>query len=413
MLKSIRKPYGIASLTVAIGLLGAAIFTALPGPATTQTYIVQGASLADAKAAVAAVGGEITHELGIIRSVGARLSKTQSVLLAETDGVRRLYSDRTLDLSASSVTHSVADNFDQAAFDNNDGTQSWSGEWVEINDDGFADTGKVRLNRGRLQLKKPSRGIYRSVDLSGSTSATLNLTYRRIGLASEREYVSIDVSDDGGVSWTEVARLAGPANDAEYLTHSVDISALAGATTQLRVMTSPNMSRNPVYLNEVEIVYDSSATASNGSGSNTNGGSPDVQDSAGETAHVTGIGAHQLHAEGITGAGVGVAVIDSGLSDFSPVKRDTQGDLRTLAQYDAIAHEELSVWSAPNDGSGHATHVTSVGLSSEVAWNSGHYRGVAPDANLVAVKAFDADGQGSYADVIRAIDWVVANQDAY
>ena len=32
---------------------------------------------------------------------------------------------------------------------------------------------------------------------------------------------------------------------------------------------------------------------------------------------------------------------------------------------------------------------------------------------LVVVKAFDADGQGGYADVIRGIDWIVQNKDVY
>ena len=44
---------------------------------------------------------------------------------------------------------------------------------------------------------------------------------------------------------------------------------------------------------------------------------------------------------------------------------------------------------------------------------SGMYNGIAPDATLVPVKAFDEQGRGSYADVIRAIDWVVQNKDAY
>ena len=31
----------------------------------------------------------------------------------------------------------------------------------------------------------------------------------------------------------------------------------------------------------------------------------------------------------------------------------------------------------------------------------------------MVIKAFDADGRGSYLDVIRGIDWVVANRDRY
>ncbi len=32
-------------------------------------------------------------------------------------------------------------------------------------------------------------------------------------------------------------------------------------------------------------------------------------------------------------------------------------------------------------------------------------------AHLVSVQAFDAYGQGSYADVIRAVDWVITNRN--
>ena len=43
----------------------------------------------------------------------------------------------------------------------------------------------------------------------------------------------------------------------------------------------------------------------------------------------------------------------------------------------------------------------------------GLFNGVAPNANLVVVKAFNANGAGSYLDVIRGIDWIVANRTQY
>ena len=39
--------------------------------------------------------------------------------------------------------------------------------------------------------------------------------------------------------------------------------------------------------------------------------------------------------------------------------------------------------------------------------------GVAPDANLVSVRAFDASGRGTYSSVIRGIDWIVRNTGTY
>ena len=66
----------------------------------------------------------------------------------------------------------------------------------------------------------------------------------------------------------------------------------------------------------------------------------------------------------------------------------------------------------PTDDNGHGVHVISMILSSRTTPN-GKHNGIAPNAKLVAIKAFDADGAGNYLDVIRGIDWVVANRDAY
>jgi len=57
--------------------------------------------------------------------------------------------------------------------------------------------------------------------------------------------------------------------------------------------------------------------------------------------------------------------------------------------------------------------VASLVLSSYRSAGTGLYNGIAPGSNLVAIKAFNAQGLGTYADVIRGIDWAVAHQAAY
>ena len=64
------------------------------------------------------------------------------------------------------------------------------------------------------------------------------------------------------------------------------------------------------------------------------------------------------------------------------------------------------------DASGHGIHVASLIVSSNTT-QDGRANGIAPNANLIVVQAFDENGAGSYMDVIRAIDWVVANKDTY
>ena len=64
-----------------------------------------------------------------------------------------------------------------------------------------------------------------------------------------------------------------------------------------------------------------------------------------------------------------------------------------------------------NDGNGHGTHLASVAVSSRRA--DGRFNGIAPDAGLVVVKAFDAQGTSTYGDVIRGLDWVIRNKNRY
>ena len=54
-----------------LALLGTAASAHFSGPTEKRAFIIQGADVAAVKAAVQAVGGEITHELGIIHAVGA------------------------------------------------------------------------------------------------------------------------------------------------------------------------------------------------------------------------------------------------------------------------------------------------------------------------------------------------------
>ncbi len=64
------------------------------------------------------------------------------------------------------------------------------------------------------------------------------------------------------------------------------------------------------------------------------------------------------------------------------------------------------------DLNGHGSHLSGIILNTQRT-EDGRFFGVAPDANLVSVRAFDSEGRGSYSSVIRGIDWVVRNKDAY
>jgi serine protease AprX len=129
-----------------------------------------------------------------------------------------------------------------------------------------------------------------------------------------------------------------------------------------------------------------------------------------ETFYPTLVGANQLHSQGLTGFGVTVAVLDTGYWRETGLSTNAFLLPRVLVQYDATRNRIDSLLSlgVNTDENGHGSHVSSVILDSTIA--GGKFRGVAPGAFLVSVKAFGEDGRGSYANVIRGLDWVVANR---
>jgi serine protease AprX len=119
--------------------------------------------------------------------------------------------------------------------------------------------------------------------------------------------------------------------------------------------------------------------------------------------------------EGFTGSGVGVAVIDTGiagdLADFHTSR--TNAASRVVAS--AVVNPSAST---SNDGLGHGTHIAGLigGNGTNLPStdpNYGKYVGVAPHANLIAVKAGDEHGGATVLDVIDGLQFVVDYHEDY
>jgi serine protease AprX len=104
---------------------------------------------------------------------------------------------------------------------------------------------------------------------------------------------------------------------------------------------------------------------------------------------------------GPKGNGVGVAVIDSGISPSNVFGN------RIVAFYDFTGGTAVAV--APNDQYGHGTHVAGLIGGSGVP-SAGVYPGVATGVNLVGLKVLDGGGQGYTSSVISAIEFAVVNR---
>jgi serine protease AprX len=134
------------------------------------------------------------------------------------------------------------------------------------------------------------------------------------------------------------------------------------------------------------------------------------RDVTGEIARTTAtVGAMTARLQyGYTGAGVGVAVIDSGITswhdDLTIANRSGQ---RVTAFVDFVNGR-----TSKYDDWGHGTHVAGI-IAGNGYDSNGARASIAPKANIVALKALDGEGKGKISNIIAALDWALTNRAKY
>jgi len=106
-----------------------------------------------------------------------------------------------------------------------------------------------------------------------------------------------------------------------------------------------------------------------------------------------------LWEQGITGMGIVVAVLDTGIYDHP----DLSG--RIVGFKDFVKQK-----TNPYDDNGHGTHVAG-DIASNGSQSGFRYRGPAPEASLVGVKVLDKMGTGRLSTVIEGIQWCIDNKE--
>jgi subtilisin family serine protease len=107
------------------------------------------------------------------------------------------------------------------------------------------------------------------------------------------------------------------------------------------------------------------------------------------------IGAPAAWAAGYTGAGVKVAVIDTGVDQTHPDLADRQ-----------VAEANFAGTPDNEDHFGHGTHVASIVAGTGVK-SGGKYRGVADGASILDAKVLDDNGSGQDSWIIAGMEWAV------
>lgn len=370
----IRPPCHLLRLSLALGtLLGSTALSADNGQPESLRIMLQGNSAAALRQLVEKTGGSVTHELAIIDAVGALVSPAQLENIRNSPLVLRLIDDLSMDMSEPLPPPDKAACTIGAALE---ATLEADGIYWPLHNQSQQPTNLTRLEiswpeaLGSLTgLRLDARDLPRErTPESAGDRQSLILEYApgQIPLAADITRLHIGFSQslakpDGGLAWSQ-----------KDFTVKMEFGAECSS----------------------ELI-------------------PGYTDYAGDTYYPTVAGASELHRHGITGRGVTVAVLDSGLWEHPALALDTHGKPRIVGRYDAI--EDIA-GKPVSDASGHGTHMTSVVAHSEEALTNGEttgtWKGIAPDAGLVAVKAFDEDGQGDFLDIVRGIQWIVEQREA-
>lgn len=101
-----------------------------------------------------------------------------------------------------------------------------------------------------------------------------------------------------------------------------------------------------------------------------------------------------------TGSGVGVAVLDTGVTRLADLGNRVRARVDFTPDHDGY------------DRFGHGTHMAGL-IAGDGSLSGGVWTGAAPKANLISVKVAGKDGSTDVSVVIAAMQWVVTHRSAY
>lgn len=136
-----------------------------------------------------------------------------------------------------------------------------------------------------------------------------------------------------------------------------------------------------------------------------------IEGDIGTSVHNRVIEAEEAWRQGLTGHGVTVALVDTGVTQVQdlagrvvPIKDPVTGVVSDCVNF--------SGESTCDDSYGHGTFMAGL-IAGTGASSGGAYRGVAPDARVVSIKIAGRDGSADVSNVLAAIQWVVSFREEY
>lgn len=154
-------------------------------------------------------------------------------------------------------TDNVHDRFSTAVYNSNaGGTANWASVWIESDSVQNASAGSVLIFGGELRLGGTSgtstSNIYRQVNLSSTTTATLTLDYRTASL-DDPDQTYIEIASSPGGPWTTVLNFQ---NDRSGSINYTIPNNLLTSTTTIRFRTAGyNTNNEYLYIDNVNITF--------------------------------------------------------------------------------------------------------------------------------------------------------------
>ena len=222
--------------------------------------------------AASEVGQEFVDALGVMCGCDVAASIDDTGNMAAGGDWQLEYSTGRIDpgsLFTTNIQHgwqhllalqTVRDEFATASYNNNDGSSSWDGNWIEADlNGGGATGGNIQIIGQQLRVDANNAGdnIYREVDLSAAVTASLSFDFdNQLGSGG---VVHLQVSSNGGGSWSNLRTYnngnVGAGSDV------VDLTSFRGPDTQIRILVNSANVGELVRFDNIEVLFDANLAA--------------------------------------------------------------------------------------------------------------------------------------------------------
>jgi len=166
------------------------------------------------------------------------------------------------------------DTFSSKSYSNQDGSDNWSTNWLETNDDNRDNNGYIFINQNQLILAGGGASgsnyptLQRQADLSSHGTAVLSFEYStstgrgrwNSGEWENSDFVDVLISSDGGQNWTTLNTFYGSQGSQPKI-YTSNITNYISNNTRIAFRTGANRNDEEFYIDNVQIEACSTASS--------------------------------------------------------------------------------------------------------------------------------------------------------